>query len=105
MPDIVLKGVVYRASFRSTKPLVFIDVDDHKRLNKWWLDNHVDTKLEALSHPISNKACLQISAESTAKNIKDGTPVDITIGVSKRHMKSGIIHVGIRTLSIEPTSA
>ena len=102
MLEIVLKGVVCRVSFRTKKSVVFIDEDDHERLYEWWHDNHIDTKLETLTHPITNRPCPQIQAESTAKDIQDGTPVDIKIKAASRNMKSGEIRVGIRTLSITP---
>lgn len=100
MSDITLNGVVYRTSYRATKPVVFIDFKDHKKLYDWWRDNHIDTGLGELVHPVLNKKYPQISAESTAKNIKDATLVAITIGVAKR-IRGGNPHIGIKTKGIK----
>jgi len=104
MPDITLEGVVYHVPYRSSKDRihsrVFIDEKDHEKLDAWWRENHIDTKLEKLPHPILHKPCPQIQAKSTAKNIKNGTQVTITIDVVTR-MKSGKSHIGLKTLSIK----
>jgi len=104
MPDITLEGVVYRVPYRSSKnsihSRVFIDVKDHEKLYAWWRENHIDTKLEELPHPILNKPCPQIQAKSTAENIKNGTPVKITI-YEKSRMKMGKPHMGLKTRSIK----
>ena len=96
MPEITLEGVVYRVPDRSSKDSthsrVFIDEKDHSKLDVWWRENRIDTKMEKLSHPILHKKWPQIQATSTAIDIENGTPVKITI-------KS---HIGLRTLSIIP---
>ncbi len=103
MSYITCEGYVHCVPYRSSQVehRVFIDEKDHKKLYTWLRENHVDTNLEALSHPISHKSCPQIQARSTAKNIKDGTQVKITIDVATR-MKSGKPRVGLKTLSIIP---
>ena len=106
MPIITLEGVVYRITYRSTKytkPVVFINKNDHTRLKIWSLENHIDTKIESLSHPILHTRCPQIQAESKAKDIKDGTAVKITIDSMTRKMK-GKPHIGITTLEISTAS-
>jgi hypothetical protein len=101
MPDISLDGVIYRIVYRSKKAVVFIDEKDHRKLLEWWRDNHIDTVLAQLRHPILDVPCFQISAETTANNIEDGTLVKITIEASSR-MRGKRPHIGIKTISIKP---
>jgi hypothetical protein len=100
MPEIALEGFVYRVFRSSKKPVVFIAEKDHERLYEWWEVNHIDTKLESLFQPSLKARTPQISAETTAKDIEDGTRVKITID-SQTRMRKGKTHIGIRTMSIK----
>lgn len=103
MPVITLEGVVHRVTYRSTKyvkPVIFINEQDHKKLYAWWRDNHIDTNLGELYHPILRKSCPQIQAESKAKDIKDGTLVKISLAAVTRR-RGGRPHRGISTIRID----
>ncbi|MCX5823893.1 MAG: hypothetical protein NTY86_10420 [Deltaproteobacteria bacterium] len=103
MPEITLEGVVYRTTYRSTKytkPVIFINKKDHPRLKIWWLENKIDTNIESLPHPVLHTLCPQIQAESTAKDIEDGTMVKIIIDVANRKRQEKP-HIGIRTVEIQ----
>jgi len=103
MTDITFEGVVYYVTYRSSKvePRVFINEKDHKKLDTWWRENNIQTKLEKKHHPILHIDCPQIQAQTTAKNIREGTRVKITIDASTR-MRGGMPHIGIKTVSIIP---
>jgi hypothetical protein len=101
MTEITLEGVVCSISYHTTKHVVFIDEKDHKKLHVWWQDNSIQTDLQKKYHPILHTRCPQISAQTTAKNIREGTRVKITIDASTR-MRGGMPHIGIKTVSIIP---
>jgi len=100
MPDITLEGIVNRSG-RGKKAVIFIDHKDEIRLKRWWIENHIDTKLDDINHPISHRPCPQIGAETTARDIKDRQPVKITIDI-RPYVRGGRQRIGIKTVSIEP---
>lgn len=96
MPEITFGGIFNRSGIAGD-PVVFIDEQDHARMNAWWLEHNIFTRILCHPHPTTGDSRPNIYIKGHDDPFSNGDYVSLTIDV--RPEKRGN---GIRTIRVIP---